>query len=147
MQTTVADILRHKGRNVLTTEPTTTVFDAISKMVDMNVGSILVTEGDEVLGIFTERDYLRRIILQGRASKTTRIEEVMTRDVLAADPQFTIDDCMATMTSRKCRHLPVMEDGHLIGVISLGDCAKEKAGEAEARVRYLTDYITGKYPV
>ncbi len=146
MTTRVADILRHKGSHIVTIEPTTTVYDAIAKMVEHNVGSILVTEDEALCGIFTERDYLRRIILQGRTSKTTRIEEVMTADVLQASPHATIKECMATMTSKRCRHLPVVEDGELVGLISLGDCVKELLGEAEARVQNLTDYITGQYP-
>ncbi len=146
MTTRVADILRHKGSRIVTIEPTTTVYDAIAKMVEHNVGSILVTEEDTLCGIFTERDYLRRIILQGRTSKTTRIEDVMTKDVLQATPHSTIKECMATMTSQRCRHLPVVEEGALVGLISLGDCVKELLGEAEARVQNLTDYMTGKYP-
>ena len=146
MTTRVADILRHKGSRIVTIEPTTTVFDAIAKMVEHNVGSILVLDEDTLCGIFTERDYLRRIILQGRTSKTTRIEEVMTKDVLQTTPHATIKACMATMTSQRCRHLPVVDDGALVGLISLGDCVKELLGEAEARVQNLTDYITGQYP-
>ena len=146
MTTRVADILRHKGSRVVTCGRETIVYDAIAKMVENNVGSILVTDDDGLAGIFTERDYLRRIILQGRTSKTTRIEEVMTADVLQASPHSTIKACMETMTSRRCRHLPVVEDGELLGVISLGDCVKELLGEAEARVQNLTGYITGQYP-
>ncbi len=146
MTTRVADILRHKGSHIVTIEPTATVYDAIAKMVEHNVGSILVTDDEALCGIFTERDYLRRIILQGRTSKTTRIEEVMTADVLQASPHSTIKECMATMTTRRCRHLPVVEEGELVGLISLGDCVKELLGEAEARVQNLTDYITGQYP-
>ncbi len=146
MTTHVADILRHKGSQVVTTSPTTTVYDAIATMVEHNVGSILITDGGDLAGIFTERDYLRRIILQGRTSKTTRIKDVMAADVLQASPHSTIKECMATMTSKRCRHRPVVEDGELVGLISLGDCVKELLGEAEARVQNLTDYITGQYP-
>lgn len=146
MTTRVADILRHKGSDVVTCGRATTVYDAIARMVEHNVGSILVLDDDALCGIFTERDYLRRIILQGRTSKTTRIEEVMTADILSATPQSTLNECMATMTSRRCRHLPVVNDGELIGVISLGDCVKELLSEAQARVQNLTDYITGQYP-
>ena len=146
MTTRVADILRHKGSRVVTCDREITVYDAIAKMVENNVGSILVTDADGLVGIFTERDYLRRIILQGRTSKTTRIEEAMTTDVLQASPHSTIKECMETMTTHRCRHLPVVEHGELLGVISLGDCVKELLGEAEHRVRNLTDYITGQYP-
>ena len=142
----VADILRHKGGRVVTTSPTTTVYDAIATMVEHNVGSILITDGDTVAGIFTERDYLRRIILEGRTSKTTRIDEVMTKDVIRAAPQATLKECMGAMTQRRCRHLPVVDDGTLVGIISLGDCVKEMLTAAEARVQNLTEYITGQYP-
>ena len=143
----VADILRRKGGAVVTTAPDTTVYDAIASMVEHNVGSILVLDGDALRGIFTERDYLRRIILQGRTSKTTRIDEVMTQDLVCADVHHTLKQCMGTMTDLKCRHLPVLDDdGNLAGIISLGDCVKELLGEAEARVQDLTGYITGQYP-
>lgn len=146
MQTRVADILNSKGNDVLTTTPSTSVYDAIAKMVDHNVGSIVITEDGEICGIFTERDYLRRIILQGRSSKTTPIEEVMTPDVLYVDPSYTVEDCMAIMTEKKCRHLPVMEEGQLAGIISIGDCVRTISANAQARVQSLTDYIMGKYP-
>jgi len=147
MTTRVADILKHKGSRVITTSPTATVYDAIATMVENNVGSILITDGDELAGIFTERDYLRRIILQGRTSKTTRIEEVMTKDVVRAAPQAMLKECMGAMTERRCRHLPVVDDdGTLVGIISLGDCVKALLNKAEARVENLTAYITGQYP-
>lgn len=146
MTTRVADILRHKGSGVVTIGRTSTVYEAIVKMVEYNVGSILVTESDSLCGIFTERDYLRRIIVQGRTSKTTHVEEVMTPNVLTAAPHFTLKKCMEMMTKQRCRHLPVIEQGTLIGVVSLGDCVKELLNEAEARVQNLTGYITGQYP-
>ena len=146
MTTRVADILRHKGSRVVTTSPETTVYDAIAKMVENNVGSILITDGDALAGIFTERDYLRRIILQGRTSKTTHIEEVMTADVIRAAPEATLKECMGAMTERRCRHLPVVDDGTLVGIISLGDCVKALLKKTEARVENLTAYITGQYP-
>lgn len=146
MTTRVADILRHKGSRVVTTSPTTTVYDAIAKMVEHNVGSILITDGEALAGIFTERDYLRRIILQGRTSKTTAISDVMTADVVRASPQATLKECMGAMTEKRCRHLPVVDDGRLVGIISLGDCVKALLNKAEAQVQNLTEYITGQYP-
>ncbi len=148
MKIRVADILRHKGKRsrVVTIGRSETVYDAIARMVENNVGSILVTDEDEVCGIFTERDYLRRIILQGRTSKTTQIDEVMTADIVWVDPGFDVEECMAIMTQKKCRHLPVLDEGKLVGVISIGDCVKEISNEAKARVQYLTGYITGQYP-
>jgi CBS domain-containing protein len=146
MDTRVRDILRRKGTNVLTIEPSATVYDSIARMVDHNVGSILVMEDDTIDGIFTERDYLRRIVLQGRTSKTTRVEEVMTSDVVWVDPSYTVDECMALMTEKKCRHLPVLDDGELVGLISIGDCAKQASRSAQARAKELENYISGTYP-
>lgn len=147
MEITVETILREKGTEVLTTDPQSTVFDAIARMVDHNVGSILVIDGDEVEGIFTERDYLRRIVLEGRTSKTTRVEEVMTTDVVWVDPNYTADECMALMTEHKCRHLPVLQDGDLSGIVSIGDCVKQVSRTARSRVEELEKYISGRYPV
>jgi signal-transduction protein with cAMP-binding, CBS, and nucleotidyltransferase domain len=147
MNTRVQAILRSKGTDVLTINPEATVYRAIERMVDHNVGSILVMDGDEIKGIFTERDYLRRIVLQGRASKTTCIAEVMTRDVMCVDPTYDVQECMSIMTSEKCRHLPVLEDGELAGIISIGDCVKQVSRSAQARVEELKHYISGAYPV
>lgn len=155
MEPKVRDILEDKGRFVLTIPRSATVYEAISKMVDHNVGSIVVLEEGEVpsrdkehdvAGIFTERDYLRKIVLKGRSSKTTAIEEVMTEGVICVDLDYTTEECLAVMTEQKCRHLPVIVDGELDGLVSIGDCVKIKSEDAEARVRYLRDYIEGKYP-
>jgi CBS domain-containing protein len=146
MSTPVSSILTRKGDWVITIEPKATVFDTISRMVEHNVGAICVVEGGELVGIFTERDYLRRIILQGRASKTTRVEEVMTKGVVCATPDHTADDCMALMTEKKCRHLPVLRDGHLAGIVSLGDCVKVMLETTEDHVRDLESFIRGGYP-
>ena len=146
MKITVEEILRQKGTDVLTTDPNSTVFDAIARMVDHNVGSILVTDDGEIEGIFTERDYLRRIVLEGRTSKTTRVEEVMTKDVVWVDPSYTADECMALMTEHKCRHLPVLSDDDLSGIISIGDCVKQVSRTARSRVAELEKYISGRYP-
>ena len=146
MEITVEEILRQKGTEVLTTDPNSTVFDSIARMVDHNVGSILVTNDGEIEGIFTERDYLRRIVLEGRTSKTTRVEEVMTTDVVWVDPNYTADECMALMTEHKCRHLPVLSDNALTGIISIGDCVKQVSRTARSRVEELQKYISGRYP-
>lgn len=142
----VADILASKGSAVLTIESTTTVYDAIAKMVEANVGSVILTAGDAVCGIFTERDYLRRIVLQGRTSRTTRVKEVMTERLVVVDPSREVEECMALMTSQRIRHLPVMQAARLVGIVSIGDVVRHLSSEREAEVRYLTDYISGKYP-
>lgn len=147
MQSTVSEILREKGNWVLTIRPDATVFEAISEMEKKRVGAVVILDGDErMLGIFTERDYLRRIVLRGRTSKTTRIDEVMTSNVICVHPSYTVGECMATMTDKKLRHLPVVDEGKLVGIISIGDCVKKISREAQAQVRFLTDYVTGKYP-
>ncbi len=146
METPVAHLIKHKGDWVITIDPKATVFKTIGRMVEHNVGAILVAERGEVKGIFTERDYLRRIALEGRSSKTTRVEEVMTADVIFVEPSATVDECMALMTENKCRHLPVMRDGHLAGLISIGDCVREMSRSAKERAETLTRYVTGGYP-
>ncbi len=147
MDTRVRDILRRKGRDILTATPDMTVFECIAAMVSNNVGSILVMEDDQIAGIFTERDYLRQIALQGRSSKTTNVEEIMTKDVICVSPAETVERCLAIMTQKKCRHLPVLDDeGNLTGIVSIGDCVKQLSRVAKARVEDLQGYIQGRYP-
>ncbi len=146
MKTPISSILSRKGDEVITIESGSTVYDTIDRMVDHNVGAICVTADGELRGIFTERDYLRRIVLQGRTSKTTNVEEVMTRDVICATPDHTVDECMALMTEKKCRHLPVLRDGRLAGIVSLGDCVKVMLEAKKDEVRDLHQFITGGYP-
>jgi CBS domain-containing protein len=143
---TVADILAAKGSNVLTVDRDASVLDAIRSMVEANVGSVIVAEGDAINGIFTERDYLRRIVLEGRTSQTTPIIEVTTERLVVVDPSRSTDECMSIMTQERIRHLPVIDQGKLVGIISIGDLVKYLSKEREAEIRYLTDYIAGKYP-
>lgn len=142
----VRDILAVKGATVHTIEKNATVFEAIKKMVDNGVGSLIVMDGDAICGIFTERDYLRRIVLEGRTSKTTRTGEVTTERLIVVEPSRSLDDCMALMTRERIRHLPVLDKGRLAGVVSIGDIVKCLSKQQAAEIRYLTDYITGKYP-
>ncbi len=142
----VADILAVKGDRVLSIPPDSTVYDAIETMVRHNVGSVVVADGSDVLGIFTERDYLRRIVLEGRTSKTTRVRDVMTERLVCVEPDRSIPECMAIMTRERIRHLPVIDRARLAGIVSIGDLVKHLSAEQEVEIRYLTDYITGKYP-
>jgi signal-transduction protein with cAMP-binding, CBS, and nucleotidyltransferase domain len=142
----VAEILSGKKPTVHTIDKRATVFEAVEKMVDANVGSLIVTDGDAIHGIITERDYLRRIVLEGRTSKTTAVMEVATERLIVVDPTRQVEECMAMMTAERIRHLPVVDGGKLIGVISIGDIVKHLSRERAAEVRYLTDYISGKYP-
>ena len=142
----IAHVLATKGTKVHTIRPDDTVYDAVKKMVDLNSGSLLVTEGDEIRGIITERDYLRKIALAGRTSKTTQVREIMTSQIVVVQPSTTLEEAMAIMTAKRIRHLPVVDKGKLGGVVSIGDLVKQISQDREVEVRYLTDYITGKYP-
>ena len=140
----VATIIAAKGSEVHSTRPGVSVYEAIGEMVERNVGSVLVTEGARVLGIFTERDYLRRVLLQDRDAKTTRVSEVMTPRLIAVDPERTVEECMKIMTEMRIRHLPVMEGERIVGIISIGDLVKQASKEREMEIRHLTEYITGR---
>jgi len=146
MDTRVSDILRQKGHDVVTGAPTDTVLECIATMVQHNVGSMVIVDGRQVAGIFTERDYLRRIALKGRTSRNTRVEEVMTKEVLYVTTEQTVEECLQIMTAHKCRHLPVVTDGELDGIISIGDCVKQISRDARLEVHNLKAYITGRYP-
>lgn len=142
----VSDILSRKGSQVHTIPGSATVYEAVEKMVSENVGSLLVTDGEEIAGIITERDYLRRIPLEGRRSQSTRVDEIMTKDIVCVDPSLEVEDCMAIVTQKRIRHLPVMDGKRLVGLLSIGDLVKHISREQEIQLRYLTDYISGKYP-
>lgn len=142
----VADLLRAKGSAIYTISSDQTVYEAIVEMVRHNVGSLVVLEGDDPVGIVTERDYLREVALRGRTSRNTAVRDIMSRTVIVVDPDRSLDDCMAIMTERRVRHLPVIEQGRLVGVVSIGDVVKRLSTDQRVEIRYLTDYITGKYP-
>jgi CBS domain-containing protein len=144
--TPLRQLLRKKGTSVITTDPSATVYDTIATMVNHNVGAIVVTTDGALAGIFTERDYLRRIVLHGRTSKTTSVKEVMTTDVISVVPDTTVEAALSIMTEARCRHLPVMIDGRLAGLVSIGDCVKHLLRSAEAEVDTLERYVAGKYP-
>ena len=142
----VADLLRAKGSAIYTISSDATVFEAIVEMVRQNVGSLVVVDGGIPVGILTERDYLREIAVKGRTSRNTEVREIMSREVIAVDKDRTLDECMAIMTERRIRHLPVVEGGAMVGLISIGDVVKRLSQDRKAEIKYLTDYITGKYP-
>lgn len=146
MKRTIAAILRDKGSHVVTIHPEATVYETIARMVEHNVGSIVVLQNNEILGVFTERDYLRRIVLQGRTSRETIVKDVMTEDVKTATPDHTINACMRTMTEYKCRHLPILHEGKLVGVVSIGDCVKSLLEDSQLEVQHLQGFISGAYP-
>ena len=141
---TLAEILGEKSGDVIRIGGDATVYEAVLAMVEANVGALLVTEGDEISGIFTERDYLRRIAVEGRRSRDTSVREVMSSPVLIVNPGTTVDETMALMTDRRIRHAPVVEDGALIGMISIGDLVKFISKKQSFQIQYLTDYITAR---
>lgn len=140
----VKEILDDKGHDVLRIKADTSVFDAIKQMVEAGVGSLLVTEEGEVAGIFTERDYLRRMTLEGRDDKDTAVRDVMSSPLVVVTPENTIDECMAMMTDRRIRHLPVVQASDVIGIVSIGDIVKFKSKQQSFEIKYLTDYITAR---
>ena len=141
---TLSEILSEKSGDVIRIGGDATVYEAVLAMVEANVGALLVTEGDEISGIFTERDYLRRIAVEGRRSRDTSVREVMSSPVLIVNPGTTVDETMALMTDRRIRHAPVVEDGSLVGMISIGDLVKFISKKQSFQIQYLTDYITAR---
>jgi signal-transduction protein with cAMP-binding, CBS, and nucleotidyltransferase domain len=142
---TVRDVLERKGNKVLTTPGQSSVLDAIRIMSGANVGAIVIQDGETPQGIFTERDYLRKIALEGRASSDTVVSEVMSAPLITVGPADGIRAAMETMTERRCRHLVVMESSQMVGIVSLGDLVKHLLLEKEAEVEQLSSYISGNY--
>jgi CBS domain-containing protein len=142
--TTVAHLLSAKGGDTWSIAPDASVYKAIELMAEKQIGALLVVDAGHVVGIVSERDYARKVILQGRLPETTLVREIMTDKVLFVRPEQTIEDCMALMTSRRIRHLPVMQDDRLLGMISIGDVVKGLLSESEVRIEQLEQYITGQ---
>src|SRR6266540_3289742 len=131
----VSEILDEKGRDVLKIE-------AVKRMVEANIGSLLVTDGGEITGIVTERDYLRRVALEGRTDEETAVREIMSSPLIVVTPETAIDECMALMTDRRIRHVPVAEGSEAVGIVSIGEIVKFKSKQQSFEIKYLTDYIT-----
>ena len=143
--TTVADILKSKPhRSVFTIAPAASVFEALKLMAEKNVGALLVVEGGQVAGIITERDYARKIMLMSRASKETPVRDIMTSDVMYVRPDHTSEECMALMTENRLRHLPVIDGGQLLGLVSIGDLVKDIISQQQFIIQQLEHYITGE---
>ncbi len=144
MDRPLSSILEEKSGDVLQIDGGATVFDAITKMVEANVGSLLVADGGEIVGIVTERDYLRRVTLEGRTEKETAVRDIMSSPLYVVTPETLIDECMALMTDRRIRHVPVVDGGEVVGIVSIGDLVKFISKQQAFEIKYLTDYITGR---
>lgn len=138
---TVRQVLLRKGGMVYTIHPQATVLEALRKLAKHDIGALLVIEGDRLLGIFSERDYARKLVLLGRFSKDTRVEEVMTREVVTVTPETTLEEAMRLMTEHRVRHLPVLEEGRVVGVVSIGDAVKAIITEQEVLIEELSRYV------
>ena len=139
----VNHLLDAKGRHIVSIRPDASVFDAIKLMADNTVGSLVVMDGEELVGIVTERDYARKVIIKGRSSESTRVEEIMTRDVLTTSSGQTVNECMEMMTERRIRHLPVVEDNRVIAMISIGDLVQAIISDQQEEIEQLEHYISG----
>jgi CBS domain-containing protein len=142
--TSVADILAVKGSEVFEIDASATVLDAVKRMVEANVGSLLVMDGGNVVGIVTERDYLRRVTLEGRDENAARVREIMSSPLVYVTRDTSIDECMAVMTDRRIRHVPVVDGGDVVGVVSIGDVVKFQSKQQSFEIKYLTEYIAGR---
>ena len=140
----VSNILGGKSRDVLTIESDASVYDAVKRMVERNVGSLLVTVNGRIEGIVTERDYLRRVTLEGRNDRETPVAEIMSSPMIVVTPETSVDECMSIMTDHRIRHVPVVDDGEIVAVVSIGDVVKFKSSQQSYQIQYLTDYITAR---
>jgi CBS domain-containing protein len=140
---TISGILARKGSTVWSIAPAATVFDAIGLMADKNIGALPVVENDRLIGIISERDYTRKVILKGKSSQETRVEEIMTRELVTADPSDSVVDCMRVMTEEKVRHLPVIRGAKIVGLLSIGDLVKSVISAQAETINNLEQYLTG----
>jgi CBS domain-containing protein len=143
MTMTIRQLLNEKGHDVLSIGPDNTVFDAVKMMADHNVGALVVLEGDKLIGKVSERHYARSIILKGRTSANTKVRDIMSKRVICARPEQSVEECMAVMTHKAVRHLPVLDSKQVIGVISIGDLVKSVIQDQKFFIDQLEHYISG----
>jgi CBS domain-containing protein len=142
----VRRILRRKGTEVHSVSPDATVYEALEKMAEKECGALVVVRDDVLLGIMSERDYARKVILKDRSSREMKVEEIMSSPAVTVGPDTSIDECMYRMTEKRCRHLPVVEDDRVVGLVSIGDVVNWIISVQDLTIHQLEDYITGKYP-
>ena len=140
---TVQQLLQQKTRTICSIHPDATVFDAIAKMAENDVGSLVVMDGDKLVGIITERDYARNVVLKGKTSPTTPVRDIMERRVICVRPEQTVEQCMALMSDKRVRHLPVLEEKRVTGIVSIGDLVKSIIGNQKFIIEQLEHYIHG----
>jgi CBS domain-containing protein len=140
----VSEMLAEKGRGLQRIDADASILEAVEQMVEANVGSLLVTESGEVTGIVTERDYLRRVVVEGRTDRETPVREIMSSPLIVVTPQTSVDECMALMTNRRIRHLPVVDAGEVAGIVSIGDVVKFQSKQQSFEIQFLHDYIAAR---
>jgi CBS domain-containing protein len=143
---TADSILNQKGRNIWSIHPNSTVFEAVKLMAQKNVGALLVMDGERLVGMFTERDYSRKVVLRGKSSRDTAVKEIISTPVITVKPDDSVEDCMRLMSERRIRHLPVMENERVVGVLSIGDLVNWTISAQNMVLNQMEDYIAGKYP-
>lgn len=143
MKRTARDLLRVKGTDVWSVSPDATVYEALELMAEKNIGAVLVMDEERVVGILSERDYARKVVLRGKASRDTRVREIMTENPIGVLPHRTVEECMAVMTDKHVRHLPVIDGNRVIGLVSIGDVVKDIISQQEFVIQQLENYITG----
>ena len=144
LATTIGAVLKGKKRDIWSTTPETSVYRSIELMAEKEIGALLVMAGDELAGVLSERDYARKVILQGRSSKETKVSEIMSSPAICVSPEHTVGDCMHIMTNHRIRHLPVTQSGKVLGVVSIGDLVNWVITEQEETIRHLEAYICGR---
>ena len=143
MLATAGDLIAEKGYEIVSIDPDSSVYEALKLLADKNIGALLVFESGKLIGVFSERDYARKLALKGKFSRNTAVREVMTENVITVSPDCNIEQCMETMTNKRIRHLPVVKEDHVTGIISIGDIVKAIISDQKSTIGLLEDYIKG----